>query len=95
MEKLLRDKKMIAVFIGPALILFVLILLVPIIAACGLSLYSWDALTSPKFVGFSNYIRMFTTDGTFIVALKNTLFFLITSLNFSTVSFDCALISLP
>jgi len=80
MDKLLRDKKMIAIFVGPAIILFVLFLLVPIIIACGLSLFSWDALSLPKFVGLNQYIRMFTLDTTFIVALKNTLFFLVTSL---------------
>ena len=80
MDKLLRDKKMIAIFVGPALILFVLVMLIPIVIACGLSLYSWDALSAPKFVGFAQYVRMFTSDTTFIVALKNTLFFLVTSL---------------
>lgn len=80
MEKLLRNKKMIALFIGPALVLFTLILFVPILTACGLSLFSWDALSPPHFIGLDNYIRMFTTDSTFFIALKNTVFFLVVSL---------------
>lgn len=79
MDKIFRDKKAIAIFIAPALLLFTLILLVPICQAIYYSLCDWNALTSPKFVGFKNYIKLFTDDKIMRMALKNSLFFMIFS----------------
>lgn len=79
MEKMRRDKKTIALFVAPAFILFVLVLLVPIVFGAGLSLFSWDGIGKAKFVGLNNFAFMFTKDATFPVALKNTIFFLVMS----------------
>ena len=68
MERLLRDKKMILLFVGPALVLFVCILLGPMIYGIALSLYRWDAITAPTFIGFDNFVFMFTQDVTFWTA---------------------------
>lgn len=80
MERLLRDKKMILLFVGPALLLFVCILLGPMIYGIALSLFKWDAITPPTFAGFDNFVFMFTQDVTFWTALKNSLFFVVFSL---------------
>lgn len=82
MDRIFRDKKAIAIFIAPGIILFTLILLVPICQAVYYSLCDWDALTKPEFVGFGNYIKLLTNDETMRTALKNSLFFMI----FSAVS---------
>ncbi len=82
MEKILRDKKAIAIFIAPAFIMFTLILFVPILQVVWYSLCDYDALTKPEFVGFKNYIKLFTDDETMRIALKNSIFFMI----FSAVS---------
>jgi raffinose/stachyose/melibiose transport system permease protein len=79
-EKILRDKKAIAFFVAPAAILFILILVGPILSAVYISLCNWDALSSPKFVGFENYIKMFTKDPQIHIAIKNTLFITLFSL---------------
>ena len=78
MEKLLRDKKAIAVFVLPAFILFTLILFVPICQSVYYSFCDYDALTSPKFVGLKNYQNLIVDD-TMKIAVKNSLFFLIYS----------------
>ncbi|MFA9380006.1 MAG: sugar ABC transporter permease, partial [Acetanaerobacterium sp.] len=62
MDKLLRDKRAICIFIAPAAILFTGILLIPIVYAIYISLCDWNALTPPQFEGFKNYIRLFTND---------------------------------
>lgn len=80
MEKILRDKKAILFFIAPAAILFILILVGPIISAIYISMCDWDALSSPTFVGFKNYIEMFVNDGQIHTAIKNTLFITLFSL---------------
>ena len=82
MDKILRDKKAIVIFIAPALIVFTFILFVPILQVVYYSLCDYDALTKPEFVGLKNYIKLFTDDETMRIALKNSLFFMI----FSAVS---------
>lgn len=75
MDKIFRDKKAIILFIAPGIILFTAILLVPICQAFFYSLCDWNALTKPKFVGFDNYIKLFTDDETMKTAIKNSVFF--------------------
>lgn len=79
MEKLLRDKKAIFVFVAPAAILFTVVLFVPIVYSFYISLCDWNALTDPVFVGFKNFREMFVKDKIFKDALKNSIFFTIFS----------------
>lgn len=60
------------IFLAPALALFVLVVVYPFIYAIGLSLYEWNLLGEPSFVGLANYTRMFA-DPLFQKALRNTL----------------------
>lgn len=80
MERLLRDKKMILLFVGPAVLLFVCIILGPMIYGVALALFQWDGMSDPKFIGFDNFTFMFTQDVTFWVSFKNSIFFVIFSL---------------
>lgn len=82
MDRILRDKKAIVIFVAPAFILFTLILFIPIIQVFYYSLCDYNALTKPEFVGLKNYIDLFTDDEVMRIALKNSLFFMI----FSAVS---------
>lgn len=79
MDKLLRDKKAIIVFMAPAFILFTLILFIPICQSVYYSFCDYNALTKPEFIGLENYRLLFTSDRTMGLALKNSLFFLIYS----------------
>lgn len=78
MDKLLRDKKAILIFIAPGLILFTFILFIPICQSVYYSLCSYDALTKPEFIGLDNYIALWKDD-VMKIALKNSLFFMIFS----------------
>ena len=82
MDKILKDKKAIFIFIAPALLMFVLVLVIPICQMLYYSLCDYAALTPPKFVGFANYKKLFFKDSTFRFALKNSVFFML----FSAVS---------
>ena len=62
-------------FLLPSLIGVTLFLVVPIIASVVLSFTNWKLLGQPQFVGFANYIRLFTADPQFWPVLRNTLFF--------------------
>jgi len=59
-------------FLAPAVILFVVYVIFPILQSIWLSFYEWDGIGEKTFVGFRNYIELFD-DYQFWVALKNNL----------------------
>ena len=61
--------------IAPWLIGFVIIYFVPMIASLGLSFTNYTMLNTPRFVGFDNFIRMFTQDATFWPSLGVTFYY--------------------
>jgi multiple sugar transport system permease protein len=72
-------------FILPFLIGFFWLTVFPIGMSFYLSFTRYDLLGSPEWVGFSNYIRMFTNDEKFIQALKVTFFYAFTAVPFRLV----------
>ena len=78
MDKLLRDKKAILVFLMPGLLLFTVVLFIPICQSIYYSFCEYKGLTAPVFIGLKNYKDMFK-DKSMVFALKNSLFFLIFS----------------
>lgn len=79
MNKMLRDKKAILFFVLPALILFTLVLFVPICESIYYSFFNYKATKTPVFNGISNYVKLFTKDKIFAIALKNSMFFMVFS----------------
>ncbi|HIY02013.1 MAG TPA: sugar ABC transporter permease [Candidatus Blautia faecipullorum] len=79
MDKILRNKKAICIFIAPSLIMFVLVLIIPMVQMFYYSLCDYAALTPPNFIGLDNYKKLFFNDSTFRIALKNSIFFMIFS----------------
>lgn len=65
---------------APALLVFALYVLYPLVHTCVLSAYSWSAI-SPlrRYVGIENY-RQLLDDPHFLVALRNNLLFVVLSL---------------
>ena len=82
MQRMFSNKKAVILFLLPGLILFTLVLFAPICYAIYISLCKWNALETPVFIGFKNYVKLFTRDEIFLTCLKNTFFFMI----FSVVS---------
>ena len=78
MDKLLRNKKAIFIFMAPAFILFTFVLFIPICQSIYYSFCDYNALTPPRFIGLENYKNLLQ-DKTLAIALKNSLFFLIFS----------------
>ncbi len=69
-------KKGIAIFVFllPALLLFVSILIAPIAVSVYRSLYDWNGFSEGTFIGFNNYIELFTNGSIkFMTGLKNSL----------------------
>ncbi len=60
-------------FVFPYAALFVVFILAPVIMAVILSFTNFNAIQTPKFVGFLNYINLITSDDTFMkYVLPNT-----------------------
>ena len=60
---------------APFLILFALFTLIPIVYSVVISFTNFNIFTTPNFVGWDNYLRMFFDDDVFIIAIRNTLIF--------------------
>jgi multiple sugar transport system permease protein len=48
----------VALFVAPNLVLFAIFILAPIVMAFGLSLFQWDLMSPPRFIGLANFARI-------------------------------------
>lgn len=63
-------------FLLPAIVLFSVYVIFPIAQSIWLSFFEWDGLGEKTFVGFGNYLELFTDDQ-FWVALKNNVYWMV------------------
>jgi multiple sugar transport system permease protein len=63
-------------FIAPQILLFSVFMFFPLGYAAFLSLHSWDAFESPRFVAARNYVHL-ASDPIFWYSLKNTLIYVV------------------
>ncbi len=76
MERYLGDKKAILIFALPTLILFTLMVMYPVTQIFIKSLYQWDGVSEPVFIGIQNFVDLFD-DKIFYISVKNGLIFAI------------------
>jgi multiple sugar transport system permease protein len=57
-------------FLAPAMVLFGVYVIAPIFQSMAISLYEWDGMGKPKFIGLGNYVELWS-DPDFFTALKN------------------------
>ncbi|WP_293853171.1 carbohydrate ABC transporter permease [uncultured Alsobacter sp.] len=61
-----------ALFLAPAFLIYVTIIVYPLVYSSWLSLFDWDGISPTKrFVGFENYVTLWTSNRVFWIALKN------------------------
>jgi ABC-type sugar transport system permease subunit len=75
-KKRSRELMVIAFLLTPAMLVFFVYRIVPIIWNMGLSLFEWVPTRSLKFVGLAHYEEMFIYDDVFRTALANTLIYM-------------------
>lgn len=74
MTKLYSNKLTIMLFLFPALLLFIGILVAPIFLSGLFSLYDWNGFGAKTFIGLENYRELFTSNSiSFVKALCNSL----------------------
>ncbi len=77
-----RNKKLVGIklapwlFLTPAMIIFAVYVIYPIISSISLSFYQWDGLGEKTWVGFENYIELFDSEA-FYTSLGNNIRWLI------------------
>ncbi|WP_240741841.1 carbohydrate ABC transporter permease [Deinococcus sp. KSM4-11] len=64
-------------FLAPSLVLFAVFVLLPVLAAFGISFTSWDLFTAPHFAGFENYRQLLFEDKLFHKVLGNTALYVV------------------
>src|SRR3990172_6197634 len=64
-------------FTSPWLIGFLVFFVYPIAASLYLSFTNYNIIAAPRFVGLSNYVRLFTDDSLYWIALYNTLYWVL------------------
>ncbi len=67
MDKVLRDKRAILIFVMPAFIVFVAVVLMPILFSTYYSLLNWNGASPGTFIGLKNYITMFANKEEYFV----------------------------
>lgn len=60
-------------FIAPALLIYLLVIIIPSVWSLYLSFFKWNGLGTMQFVGIYNYTYLFTRDPVFQTALENNL----------------------
>ena len=76
MKKMMGNKKIIALFTLPTLILFTVVVFYPILQTIYRSLFDWNGLTNAIFIGIDNYKELFG-DPLFYQSMKNGIIFAI------------------
>ncbi len=70
------NRRTVILFVLPGLILYAYLVLYPILQSAVLSLFKWDTLVSKSFIGFGNYVSVFTSSQ-FWKSMTNSLIFMV------------------
>lgn len=65
--------------IGPAVVVFFLVVIVPMLGTIGLSFVQWSGTNKMRFIGFDNFRRAFHDD-IYISAYRNTIIYILATL---------------
>jgi len=79
MDSMLRNKKTIFLFIFPASLIYIGIVALPVFSTMYNSLFKWNLVDIKRYVGFRNFLQLFTIDSIFMGSLKNTMLLLVLS----------------
>ena len=75
--RVLKEKLKAFSFLAPALLIYIIIIVFPGIYSVVLSLFEWNGVAEKRFVGLANYVKLFTNDDIFRIALKNNVIWIV------------------
>lgn len=73
---ILRDKKAVAIFILPAVLIYTIIVILPIAQSLYYSTLDWNGIKEAEFIGLGNF-KALLSDRVFIMALKNNIIYIL------------------
>lgn len=73
-KKFNKNKCIPYLFIAPNMILFLTFMIIPILFTFYISLTKWSLISEPKFIGYANYIKLFS-DEQFVISMINTFYY--------------------
>ncbi len=80
-DKSLEKWITVLIFVGPAVLVYTWLVILPVIRAIQFSLYQWNGLGPlTDFVGLGNFIKVFGDDDVFRIAIGNNIFIIAGSL---------------
>lgn len=88
MDKFLRNKKTIILFVTPLLLIYTVVIVFPVLQTFIMSFYKWDGLNKPEFTGLVNFKRVFTSKDfsvSFSNGIKYSLFIAIYQIGIATI----------
>lgn len=71
-------------FILPGLLIYLSVIVIPVFYSFFISLFEWNGIGEMKFQGLGNYVRLFTEDKVFPIALKNNLIWIVLTVALTT-----------
>jgi len=77
LKRSMKESTVYYLIMAPFMILFFTFGILPILASMVLSFFDYDMVSAPIFIGFDNYIRMFTRDQAFFNVVGTTMKFAI------------------
>ena len=84
-----RNNRTVISLVAPAFIIYTAFMLVPLVASLGLSFFKWSGYGAKEFVGFENFVHLFTDanySGRFWNALGNNVYFFVITMIFQNVT---------
>ncbi|MFD2615403.1 carbohydrate ABC transporter permease [Paenibacillus gansuensis] len=75
-KRSVRNELSAYLFLSPYLIMFTMFIVIPVLAAIGLSFTYFNTVQAPEFIGLQNYVNLLTQDSEFMMyVLPNTIKF--------------------
>lgn len=71
--KRFKRKRTALLFVLPAVIVHLIIVVIPSLSTVFMAFYEWNGLGKATFIGFNNFIELFTKDSVFWVAVTNNI----------------------
>ena len=71
----MKRNKIAYFFLLPFLTVFIIFTVMPVLTSVWYSFTAFNVLEPAKFIGWQNYIKLFTSDTLFLTAVKNTILF--------------------
>jgi raffinose/stachyose/melibiose transport system permease protein len=71
-----RDEKVAYLFVAPALVLFAVYIFYPLFYILYSGFFEWDGINERTWIGLQNYVKLFTGDPVFWIALRNIVYWI-------------------